>query len=126
MGDLGWADLSVISEFFIMLGFLLTFIVGYHVSTGGAWARSREGRHMMNFVAALSAVMIIGVLHNVFKDYPVRDLVRVLVYLWLDVAGFGRLRLLYLAQRQRRRDQARAKAITAALAPSADQPDPSR
>lgn len=96
------ADYLVIGSFAIAFFGLLAWVIGYAVSTRGHWVRTREGRHLMMFRSSLVVFMGIGVINNIFGNYPGRDPIRVIVVSLFAFSVIDGLRTLIIAQREGR------------------------
>lgn len=105
-----FADWVVVTESAVTFGGLLYFVSRYAASTDGDWRKSAAGRHMMFFRGSLAAAMAMVAVHNIFTDYPGRDVVRILVFGSLMLATIQGDRLLEVAQKRRREELARRKA----------------
>lgn len=103
MSTVSAADWIVIGEFAVALVSLLAFVLFYVVSSHGRAFRSPEGRHLLNFRAALIAWMVMGIVHNLVLTYPGRDAVRVVVIGWAALAAVEGTYLMVRAQLARRR-----------------------
>lgn len=108
MGNVSAADWVVIAEFVFTLAALLAFVLFYTLSSHGRALHSPEGRHLLNFRAALIAWMIMGIVHNLVTDYAGRDAVRIAVIGWTAFAAAEGTYLMVRAQLARRR-QLRSK-----------------
>lgn len=97
------ADWVVIAEFVLFLVALVAFVLFYVVSSHGRAFRSPEGRHLLNFRAALIAWAAMGITHNLILAYPGRDAVRVFVVGWVAFAAVEGTYLMVRAQLARRR-----------------------
>lgn len=97
------ADWVVVAEFALFLAALLAFVLFYAVSSRGRAFRSPEGRHLLNFRAALIAWAVMGIAHNLIAEYPGRDLVRVAVIGWATLAALEGTYLMVRAQLAKRR-----------------------
>lgn len=96
------ADWLVVAEFAVALLGLIAFVVGYVGSSHGQWARSPEGRHLVNFRSSLAVFMIMAIINSLWHSYPGRDLVRVAIVGWFASAVVQGTWLLYRAQVSRR------------------------
>lgn len=96
------ADYFVIGAFAIAFFGLLAWVIIYAVSTRGDWRRTREGRHLMAFRTSLVLFMAMGVVNNVWDDYPGRDVARIAVVTMFACSVLDGLRVLRLAQTERR------------------------
>jgi heme exporter protein D len=105
MQHLHSADYLVIGAFTVALLGLLSWVIIYAWSTRGDWRLTREGRHLMAFRTSLSAFMAMGIANNVWQHYPGRDAIRVAIVTLFAASVVDGLRVLLLAQRERRRDR---------------------
>ena len=103
MTHLSAADYVVIGEFAVALLGLFYFVIRYAISTEGEWSNSPEGRHLMFFRGSLAAFMVMAIVHSIWRDYPGRDAVRVVVVGTFALAVLHGDMLMERAQRARRR-----------------------
>lgn len=96
------ADWLVVAEFSVALLGLIVFVVGYVGSSHGQWARSPEGRHLVNFRSSLAVFMTMAIANNLWPNYPGRDVLRVLVIGWFAGAVLQGTALMLRAQAERR------------------------
>ena len=47
-----------------------SFVVRYHLRTGGAWRRTREGRWMLYGRLLIASVLALTLINNLFRGYP--------------------------------------------------------
>lgn len=78
---------------------LIAFPITYQITTRGAWRKSVMGRHLMAFMGALGAVMVLTVWGMFAGDLP-RWIGPVA---WLVIASVSWWRLLLLLSMQRNR-----------------------
>lgn len=102
MQHLGAADYVVIGSFAVAFLGLLTWVIGYAVSTRGDWLRTREGRHLMAFRTSLVLFMAMGITNSVWQHYPGRDLIRCIVVPLFAASVIDGIRVLRIAQREGR------------------------
>lgn len=105
MGNVNAADWIVIGEFALAMVALVVFVLFYAVSSHGQAVRSPEGRHLLNFRAALIVWMAMGIVHNLITAYPGRDAVRIAVIGWAAFAAVEGTYLMVRAQLARRRER---------------------
>lgn len=93
----------IIAEYLAMFLVWLTVVIVYWVSTRGAWMRSPEGRLMMAD-AVLFVWFGVLVLAGIFlHDWPGRVYISLVSLSFITFTGLWRLRIIVLAQRQKRR-----------------------
>lgn len=93
----------IIAEYLAMFLVWLTVVIVYWVSTRGAWMRSPEGRLMMAD-AVLFVWFGVLVLTGIFlHDWPGRVYISLVSLSFITFTGLWRLRIIVLAQRQKRR-----------------------
>lgn len=78
----------------------LTFVVRYHFSTRGAWAKSAVGRNVMLLMACLAAALGFILSAYLFEQYPFRRSIGIAVYLTIAYAAWRRVVLQFRAQSQ--------------------------
>lgn len=105
------ADWIVIAEFGLALAALVIFVLFYALSSHGEAFKSPEGRHLLNFRAALIAWMALGILNNLFPSYPGRDVARVVIVGWAALAAVEGSTLVIRAQLRRRRRERQARQL---------------
>jgi hypothetical protein len=103
VGNVSAADWVVIAEFILFLVALVAFVLFYVVSSHGRAFRSPEGRHLLNFRAALIAWAAMGITHNLVPAYVGRDVVRIAILGWVAFAAVEGTYLMVRAQLARRR-----------------------
>lgn len=96
------ADFIVIGAFAIAFLGLAAWVVLYAIWTRGDWRLTREGRHLMAFRASLVLFMGMAVVNNIWPAYPGRDEVRLSVVTLFACSVLDGLRVLWLAQGDRR------------------------
>jgi hypothetical protein len=100
---MGWYELA--SLIVTALGLLgcLWFIVDYHYRTGGSWTKlgswseSDAGRFMMADRVALASLLLLVVSIRVFGQWPGRQIVTFVIYVFYMAFAWWPLRLLHRA-----------------------------
>ena len=92
-----------------LLGILgcLTFIAGYWWVTGGKWIKEEPGRFLMTYAGSVSGLLVILLLNQSLRDINIwinvlRQPVTILVAIAFVTSLWWPLRLLWLAQRERK------------------------
>lgn len=75
----GWRTLTIYA---CWLGLVIaaSFVVRYHLRTGGAWHRTSEGRWMMYGRALIASVLLLTLVNYYFRPYPGQRLVSFLFF----------------------------------------------
>ena len=78
------------------------FAVGYWWQTGGRWVRDEAGRFLMAFMGTLGLLFALVLSNQWVGDWPGRRAVTVVVFTLFVGMTWWPLRLLVIAQRQRK------------------------
>jgi hypothetical protein len=80
-----------------IIGFGVTFAYLYHTRTNGAWRRTELGRHLMAFVAAPTAVLILALIriHQVWWI-----VIRLAAYSTVPLVYLQRIRIFLRVQKE--------------------------
>lgn len=61
---------AILAECVIGLVLAGSFVVRYHVRTGGAWRRTREGWWMLTDRIVVASVLALTLVNSLFRGYP--------------------------------------------------------
>lgn len=100
----GWTDLTLLACVAGLLG-CVSFVVRYHLLTGGAWCRTSEGRWMVYGRLIIAAALLVVVANRAFPGWPARRVITFLIMAAFAAQTYWPLRLVNEAHKDHKHER---------------------
>jgi glucose uptake protein GlcU len=97
------AQLVTVVAFVVALLALVTFVIGFAVTSRGDWRRTREGRHLVVFRSGIAALLGVSLVNAIVGRYAGEDVLGAAVVIWVAASAVNGCVLMFRAQARRRR-----------------------